>query len=215
MSWQRARKPEQKSERIEVILAAASELFDEKELSDISMQDVAERAGLGKASVYHYFKTKEELFITLFKSQMDEWLPDVLVRLKRLRRPTPSRIAAVLTTALKSRPSYCRLLVVFSSILEHNLSEDFIRDFKQSLIEPAADFMSALQRVAPHLSDAAAQEFLFQHHALVAGLWPLAHPSDDVANVLQDESFAVFRVDFFNLLEHTLAKLLSPLEQTS
>ena len=209
MSWERARRPEQKNERIEAILDAAKDLFNEKELTDISMQDVAKRCGLGKASVYHYFRTKEELFITLFRNQMDDWLPDVLARLKRIRRPTSNRIAAALTAALAERPSYCRLLVVFSSVLEHNLTGDFIRDFKQSLLEPAEAFTSALKEAAPHLTDLAAQQFLMQHHALVAGLWPLAHPSSEVAKVLEEEPLAIFRVEFLSLLESSLTQLLA------
>ena len=50
MNWQRARQPEQKAERRTVILEAAAALFDEREFADISMRDVAERSGLGKAS---------------------------------------------------------------------------------------------------------------------------------------------------------------------
>ena len=58
-------------------------------------------AGLGKASLYHYFKTKEEVFIWLYLAELDSWLPDVAKRLNRLRTPTPERIAKALTDALR------------------------------------------------------------------------------------------------------------------
>ena len=215
MSWQRARQPEQVNERITAILNAAGELFDEKkELSEISMRDVASRAGLGKASLYHYFKTKEEVFITLFKAEMDAWLPEIQRGLKRLRRPTSKRIASVLADSLADRQRFCRLMVVFASVLERNLSLEFIRDFKYSLLEPAEQFVSSLRAVAPHLSVEAAKDFLFQHHALVAGLWPLAHPSDEASQILEDDAFTGFRVDFFKLLERTFEQLLLPPEDS-
>ena len=193
---------------MDAILAAAAALFEEKELSDISMRDVAERAGLGKASLYHYFKTKEEVFISLYRAELDEWLPDVEQRLNRLRVPNAERIAKALTDALRSRDRFCRLTVVFSSVLEHNLSTDFIREFKQSLLEPLGHFSSVLKEVVPKITDDELRDFMFQHHAMIAGLWPLAHPSPTVSEVLEDDEFESFRTDFYRLLQSTLAQLL-------
>ncbi|MEM1067794.1 MAG: TetR family transcriptional regulator, partial [Planctomycetota bacterium] len=207
MTWQRARKPDQKAERADAILDAAAALFDEKELSDISMRDVAERAGLGKASLYHYFKTKEEVFISLYRSELDEWLPDVQRRMNRLRAPNPSRVAKVLTDVLRERTRLCRLTVVFSFVLEHNLSPEFIRRFKTSLLDPLGQFSGSMKEVLD-LSDESIHCFLFQHHATIAGLWPLAHPSPAVAQVLEDDQFAVFRIDFYHLFEQTIRQLL-------
>ena len=208
MNWQRARNPDQKAERIDAILAAAAALFDEKELSDISMRDVADRAGLGKASLYHYFKTKEEVFISLYRSELDAWLPAVQDRLNRLRSPNPERVAKALTDALRERSRFCRLTVVFSSVLEHNLSKEFIQEFKLSLLAPLGQFSATLQRVNPELSDEAVHEFLFQHHAMIAGLWPLAHPSPEVSDVLNDKRFLSFRIDFYQLFQGGIQRLL-------
>lgn len=208
MNWQRARNPDQKAERVDAILAAAAELFDEKELSDISMRDVAARAGLGKASLYHYFKTKEEVFITLYRSELDVWLPDVEKRLKRLRAPNPDRVAKALTDTLRDRTRFCRLTVVFSSVLEHNLTEEFIREFKQSLLVPLGQFSASLGDVLTDLSPDVIQDFLFQHHATIAGLWPLTHPSPQVSEVLKDKQFEGFRVDFYRLFERTMRSML-------
>lgn len=208
MNWQRARQPDQKAERVAAILVAAAALYDERELSDISMQDVAGRAGLGKASLYHYFKTKEEVFISLYRAELDLWLPNVEQRLVRLRAPTAQRIAKTLTDALKERTRFCRLTTEFPSVLEHNLSSDFLREFKHSLLSPLARFAEVMQRVRPGMSRAAVQQFIFQHHALIAGLWPLAHPSEDVREVLQDRQFQSLRVDFYPLFQSTLCQLL-------
>lgn len=208
MNWQRARNPNQKAERVETILDAAGALFDEKELSDVSMRDLAERVGLGKASLYHYFKTKEEVFITLYRVELDAWLEDVERRLNRLRVPTPERVAKALTDVLRERARFCRLTVVFSSVLEHNLSREFIQDFKQSLLEPLGHFSEVLKGVAPEMSDPAVRDFLFQHHAMIAGLWPVAHPSQEVSEVLLDEQFQNFRIDFHRLFQSTLLRLL-------
>src|SRR5262245_58281884 len=50
------------------ILQAAVELFTERDFHQVLMDDVAERANVGKGTVYRYFPTKEELyFATIFE----------------------------------------------------------------------------------------------------------------------------------------------------
>jgi AcrR family transcriptional regulator len=50
------------------ILQAAAELFTERDFHQVLMDDVAERADVGKGTVYRYFPTKEELyFATIFE----------------------------------------------------------------------------------------------------------------------------------------------------
>lgn len=52
------------------ILQAAVELFTDRDFHQILMHDVAERAEVGKGTVYRYFPTKEELsFATLFEGR--------------------------------------------------------------------------------------------------------------------------------------------------
>ena len=61
----RARTPAAKEARRGEILRAASALFGEASYPEVTVAGVAERAGLAKGSVYHYFRSKEELFLHL------------------------------------------------------------------------------------------------------------------------------------------------------
>lgn len=56
------------------ILAAALDCFAERGFTATRMDDVAERAGVTKGTVYLYFKTKEELFKALVRQEL---LPNV------------------------------------------------------------------------------------------------------------------------------------------
>lgn len=47
------------------IIAAAEQLFTTIEFSDVSMQKIAEKAGIAKGSIYYYFKNKYDLYITI------------------------------------------------------------------------------------------------------------------------------------------------------
>ena len=47
------------------ILAAAEELFSDKGFEGTTMQEVSEKAGLSKGAVYLYFKSKDELYLSV------------------------------------------------------------------------------------------------------------------------------------------------------
>jgi AcrR family transcriptional regulator len=50
------------------ILAAAMTVFAEKGFGRTRMEDVAKQAGIGKGTVYEYFRSKDELFFALYQS---------------------------------------------------------------------------------------------------------------------------------------------------
>jgi len=65
------RKEKEKVARIEGILSAAKRVFSRKGYEATTMEDIALEAGFGKASLYFYFKSKEEVFLTLIKDGME------------------------------------------------------------------------------------------------------------------------------------------------
>ena len=51
--------------KINVILDAARAVFAERDFHETRLEDIAERAGFSKASLYNYFKDKEAIFLAL------------------------------------------------------------------------------------------------------------------------------------------------------
>jgi AcrR family transcriptional regulator len=65
------RKQKEKIARIEGILSAAKKVFSRKGYEATTMEDIAQEAGFGKASLYFYFQGKEEVFLSLIKDGME------------------------------------------------------------------------------------------------------------------------------------------------
>src|SRR5262249_4032939 len=63
-----------KADRPAEILNAALDCFAERGFAATRMDDVAVRAGVTKGTVYLYFKTKEDLFKALIRSEL---LPNI------------------------------------------------------------------------------------------------------------------------------------------
>jgi AcrR family transcriptional regulator len=56
----------------EKILAAAEIMFASKRFHEVLMDDIAVGAGVGKGTIYRYFKNKEELYAALLKEASTE-----------------------------------------------------------------------------------------------------------------------------------------------
>ena len=72
---------EQKSARIDRILAAAFKLFSSAGIEPVAMTDIAKKAEIGVASLYRYFSTKDEIAIRTaiwaWEEQISEIYPSI------------------------------------------------------------------------------------------------------------------------------------------
>ncbi|TYP52504.1 TetR/AcrR family transcriptional regulator [Thermosediminibacter litoriperuensis] len=67
---------DRKRERYESIIKAAGELFTRKGFHDTKMEEIAELAGIGKGTVYEYFRSKKDLFFDVIKYCTSNFLDD-------------------------------------------------------------------------------------------------------------------------------------------
>lgn len=58
------------SSKRDMILEAAYDLFLNKGYWDTKIIDIAEKAGIGKGTVYEYFSSKDDIFFELFKTKV-------------------------------------------------------------------------------------------------------------------------------------------------
>src|SRR3984957_13298765 len=72
-TYQRARRPEQKLERRDAILAAARELALRDGVRAVSLADIADRVGIHKSALLRYFEAREQIFLELTAQAWREW----------------------------------------------------------------------------------------------------------------------------------------------
>jgi len=70
----------------EIILKAAKEVFAEKGYYSTTVDDVAERAGVAKGSIYTYFNSKYELFVTALLQDFEEIVRKIEGKIEKIDR---------------------------------------------------------------------------------------------------------------------------------
>jgi len=60
------------------ILEAAKRVFVQKGLDGARMQEIADEARINKALLHYYFRSKEKLFMTIFKVELNSFFPRLI-----------------------------------------------------------------------------------------------------------------------------------------
>ncbi|MDH4246989.1 MAG: TetR/AcrR family transcriptional regulator [Deltaproteobacteria bacterium] len=89
------RKAREFKQREEKILSAALSLAAEKDWQVVTIDHIAERAEIGKGTVYKHFKSKEEIWAAIVTQDSEALLNQLL------ERPAPLDIISALKAALK------------------------------------------------------------------------------------------------------------------
>lgn len=66
-----SRKEQEKTARRNEIMEAGLQLFAEKDYHEVTVDEIAERVGLSKGTLYLYFKNKEDLFFSIIQEKTD------------------------------------------------------------------------------------------------------------------------------------------------
>ncbi len=66
-----------KNNKYNQILNIAAKLFAFKGYKATSVREIAEKSGITKATIYHYFSSKEEILFEIMNNAMDEALKDL------------------------------------------------------------------------------------------------------------------------------------------
>ena len=139
-------KERQRQVRADAILDAARELLEEQGYADMSMDDLAARVGISKATLYQHFASKDELAMQVIRRGiqrgMEEMAADdptlpALARLERTLKRGIRRRATLWTTRISlpasvlRHPLYCeqhvRMIHAISSLVEEAKAQGDIR----------------------------------------------------------------------------------------
>jgi TetR/AcrR family transcriptional regulator len=136
---QRARTQEDKTFRRIQILDAAEKYFQEVGYEAFSMASLARLAGVAKGTLYLYFTTREEVFLTLYNRSLVRWSHSFTEQFNDTMTDQ-TYVETLYATALADG-SFIPLLTRLEYVIEHNVAID-------SLIQSKRNFIAQIDRIA-------------------------------------------------------------------
>ena len=190
VAFQRARKPAEQELRRAAILRAAAELFDAEGEQGASLSAIAARAGFTKSNVYRYFESREEVLMSLFVSELAGFVASFETDMSDCTPGDLDTIARISADGFVSRPRFCALISILSSVLERNVSIEKVVALKQVVASENQRIANAMASRLPGATFEDCAWVATMGASMVAGMWPNVTPSPVAAKVLAMPEYA-------------------------
>ncbi|MEZ3159645.1 TetR family transcriptional regulator [Microbacterium sp. BWT-B31] len=212
-SFQRARSAEQRELRRSAILAAARELLDERRVADVSLNELARRAGLAKSNVLRYFESREAVLLEIYDQEFGAWLDALEPAMGAVETDDIEAIAGALARTVAARPLLCELSASAPGVLEHNLSAAVAVAYKLA----ASAHAVRLGRIVAsriELTPAARLGLAAAANLGIGGTWAATRPSAGMAAAYDlHPALRIYRFGFEPSLREYFATVLTGLRQ--
>jgi AcrR family transcriptional regulator len=185
--FQRARRPEQKEQRREAILAAAADLARRDGVRAVTLSEIARAVGIHKSALLRYFDTREAIFLELTGREWTAWQESTTAALAEVAPGDADAVASTLATSFTSRRLLCDLIPHTALNLERHASVESVHAYKLSSLGAVEAVATALAGPLPGLDDDARRE-LVSYVALLAGsMFQIATPPKPLADLYARE----------------------------
>ncbi|EAW42484.1 probable TetR-family transcriptional regulator [marine gamma proteobacterium HTCC2080] len=163
---QRARSSEQKALRRHAVLETAEVYFKEVGYEAFSMAQLAKKSGVAKGTLYLYFNTREELFLTLYEQSLVRWSQIFIGSLSDTM--TSKTYAQSLYKTTQADGVFLPLLIRLEHVIEHNVAIPRLIESKRVFINQV-EAVAAGTSTALRLSTAQATEVVKTMGVLLIG----------------------------------------------
>ncbi len=114
----------QKFKRRDEILRAATDLFFEKSYHDVTMNEIADRMGVAKGTIYNYFPSKENLYLEILE-QSFELIENLLQEEIEDSYSAPVKLRKLLAAIFTFYRRHLKVLKILSRDETHLVKEHF------------------------------------------------------------------------------------------
>lgn len=157
---------ERREQTIRLLLHTTEELVHEKGCNAITMKDIMEKSGLSKGAIFHYVKSKNELFVWLLQNRLDETNERFLLEVDRGQRDFDGPMEKI-AESIKSygNPSDVtnKVLMYLLGKEEEPIIADALRKYYERSVSVSRQWIEIGQKynVIPYSVDAAKMAELF------------------------------------------------------
>lgn len=194
---ERTRKARQaREERANRILDAADHAFTRFPFSEITLDTIGRQAGVKQGQASLAFKSREELYMHVVRTRLEEWFSDLEGGLASSDSPlTRDQAADLVASSLAEKHELTHVLGPLHTALE--LHEDgmevhrYYHWLKGRLLELAA----AMVRRVDGIHEWDAFDALYKSLVMAAAIHPMSRPVGNLAVDLMNEDHQVFALD--------------------
>jgi AcrR family transcriptional regulator len=202
-----------RSERKARIIEAARHCFSRHQLASVSLETIGQRARLRDGLAAMFFPSLEELFLTVLKSEVDDWFEALDEALRASDQELAAHeLAHVLSDSLRGRDILARMLAILPVMLEQVVESAAAVIFLRAQRDWVERVGAVIEARHARLEPGDGARLLGAMRVMVAGLEPAMRPLGVVGPGLGAVAEA-HQLDFHHELEVMLHRQLDGWER--
>ena len=182
---------ERTNARKEEIINACEKLYQTMSFREIRLKDIGDETTFSRTSIYNYFQTKEEIFLSLLTREYDLWIAALKEVIEANEVMTNDEIAAVLAGTLEKRAQLLKIMSMNHYDLEENCRMELLVEFKVSYGNALKQVAAMLAKFRPDMNVEKRQDFLYTFFPFMFGIYPYTVVTDK-----QKEAMSKAGVDY-------------------
>ncbi len=203
--FKRASTSESKEYRKQTILEAATSLFFENPGALPTVNEISKCCGIAKGTVYIYFSTKEQIFLTIIEELFTEFIEKTkgfIINSENSDDPLKSIIEDLCKYFSENR-TMLYLAGMTNSIIEQNIEIEAAYEHKKSIQKQLLSLGEVMGSTLGH-DKVLCAKLLLRTYAIILGVWQVCNPPKKVHEIHQKEGAKFLLPDFENELRETL-----------
>ena len=193
--------------RKEEILNAAEELYKSKNFKDITLNDIAQLTTFKRTSIYNYFETKEEIFLTLNKRQYEAWVNDLDRIIQNNSVLSKDDIAKNIAHSLEKRKDMLRLMMNHFD-MEENSRLEILKDFKIAFGNSMKTLNRLLEKFCPQMQENDRTNFIYSLFPFIYGIYPYTTVSDKQKDAMKTADVGFIYHSIYEITYNSIKMLL-------
>lgn len=204
-NFKRAVTDEQKSEKTNQIRTAAEDLFETEKFSNITIEKIAKKAGTAKGTVFIYFKTKEEIFLSIAEKEIAKWKKYLIESIASVRvndkKISVESLCDILISSLKNN-SFIKLISILDDTLEQNIDSKKAFQFKKFVKAEMEEISAIIETSSDALKPGNGIIILNSLYACAIGAFKVSNPSETVKKITKRPGMEIFDRNFYEIMRH-------------
>lgn len=200
--------PELIEKRREEIINACEQLYQTMSFKEITLKEIGSVTSFSRPTIYNYFQTKEEIFLTLFAREYDRWNEDLTGILEGYEALSSSELADKIAESLTKRKQLLKLLSMNNFDMEANSRQELLTAFKTSYGRSMQLVCMLLGKFKPDMNITEIQNFIYIFFPFMFGIYPYTVVTEKQRSAMNEAGVDYVYQSIYEITYTCLSRLL-------
>ncbi len=180
MAFRRARSDKDKEARVDEIIEASTEIYDDKKFNGLTFEAISKKINATRPLIYSYFSTKEEILVEILRRDVSSWTKDVKRTFKsKGGKYDVDEVAEKWTKCLMRHMRMVELYSMMHALLGNNVSPDRMEKIRSSISSDQESIVEQMSKVVPGMDHDSSSFFFDAQLSLAIGMFPTYVPKQE------------------------------------